>query len=94
LNQNKQESNQNSLIESIFWYFSENLGLFWFVLKQFSLFHMFWYRFETPKQIKTNPKIFVFGFMKQTGTQPKQTETQPKHDLFLFVSVRTEIFFF
>ncbi len=27
LNRNKQKTNQNSLTESIFWYFSENLGL-------------------------------------------------------------------
>jgi hypothetical protein len=32
LNQNKQKSNRNSFIESIFWYFSENLRLFRFVL--------------------------------------------------------------
>jgi hypothetical protein len=31
LNRNQQKTNQNSLIESIFWYFSENLGLFRFV---------------------------------------------------------------
>ncbi len=30
--QNKQKSNRNSLIESIFWYFWENLGLLRFVL--------------------------------------------------------------
>ncbi len=30
-NRNKQNTNRNSLIESIFWYFYENLGLFRFV---------------------------------------------------------------
>ncbi len=33
---NKQKSNQNSVIESIFWYFfPENFRLFWFVSRQF-----------------------------------------------------------
>jgi hypothetical protein len=41
----------------------ENLfGLFRFVSKQFCLFWLFRYRFETPKK----PKYFVFGFTKQT----------------------------
>jgi hypothetical protein len=31
LNRNKQKTNRNSVIESIFWYFSENVGLFRFV---------------------------------------------------------------
>ncbi len=31
LNRNKQKTKRNRLIESIFWYFSENLGLFRFV---------------------------------------------------------------
>jgi hypothetical protein len=35
------EDQPNSLIESIFWYFSENLGLFRFVSRQFSLFQLF-----------------------------------------------------
>jgi hypothetical protein len=60
---NKPKTNQNSLKERIFWYFPENLGcfgLFWFVLKQFCLFQIFLYRFETLKQ--TN--IFCFWFHK------------------------------
>jgi hypothetical protein len=64
LDRNKQKTNRNScdsLIESIFWYFSENLGLFRFVSKQFCLFKLFRYRFETPKQIE----IFVIGFMNK-----------------------------
>jgi hypothetical protein len=77
LNRNKQKTNRNSLIESIFWYFYENLGLFRFFSKQFCCFlRLFRYRFETLKQT---------GFTKQTDTKPKQI-------LFRFVSVRTEIF--
>ncbi len=38
----------------IFGYFSENLGLFWFVSKQLCLFRLFRYRFETSKQTETN----------------------------------------
>ncbi len=83
LNQNKQKTNRNSLIESIFWYFSENVGLFRFVSKQFCLFRLFRYRFETPKQAK----FFSFSFMKQTETQAKQI-------VFWFVSIRTEFFFY
>ncbi len=71
LNRNKQKTNPSSFIESIFWDFSENFGLFQFVSKQFCLFQLFRYRFETPKQPKQT-KIFVFGFTKQSKTQPKQ----------------------
>jgi hypothetical protein len=67
----------------IFRYFSETSGLFRFVSKQFCLFRLFRYRFETPKQTE---KMF-FGFTKQTETNAKQI-------LFRFVSVRTENFFF
>ncbi len=35
LNRNKQKTNRNSLIESIFWNFYENSGLFWFVSVSF-----------------------------------------------------------
>ncbi len=44
------EDPPNSLKESIFGNFSENVGLFRFVTKQFCLFRLFQYRFETPKQ--------------------------------------------
>ncbi len=54
--------------------------LFWFVSKQFCLFRLFRYRFETPKQTE----IFSFWFH----------ETNPKQILFRFVSVRTKIFLF
>jgi hypothetical protein len=82
LNRNKEKTHPNNLKESIFRYFSENLGLFRFVTKQFCLFRLFRYRFETQKQIE----IFLLGFMKQTETKAKQI-------LFRFVSVRTEIYF-
>ncbi len=45
LNRNKQKTNRNILVESIFWYFSENFGLFRFGSKQFCLFQLFRYRF-------------------------------------------------
>jgi hypothetical protein len=63
--------------------FSEHSGLFWFVPKQFCLFRLFRYRFETPKQTEKKN----FGFTKQTETNAKQI-------LFRFVSVRTEKLFF
>jgi hypothetical protein len=76
LNQNKQKTHPNSLNESILWYFSENLGLFRFVL-------------ILVRNTETNlirPKFFVFGFAKQTETNPKQI-------LFRSDSVRTKIYF-
>jgi hypothetical protein len=57
LNRNKQKTNPNSLKERIL-SILENLGLFRFVTKQFCLFRLFQYRFETPKQIE----IFCFWF--------------------------------
>ncbi len=51
-------------------------------MKQFCLFRLFRYRFETPKQTET----FVIGFTKQTETNAKQI-------LFRFVSVRNRIIF-
>jgi hypothetical protein len=74
--------NQNNLIESIFWYFSENLGLFRFVSKQFCLFQLIVfsrYRFEIPKQTE----IFCFWFHK----------TQPKQILFRVVSFEPKYLF-
>ena len=64
LNQNKQKNHPNSLKESIFGYFSENLGLFRFVTKQICLFWLF--RFYT-KTESFNVSI-----------EPKQTEDPPK----------------
>ncbi len=57
----------------------EHSALFRFVSKQFCLFRLFRYRFETPKQTEKH----FFGFTKQTETNAKQI-------LFRFVSVRTE----
>jgi hypothetical protein len=79
LNRNKQKTHQNTLKESIFGYFSENLGLFRFVTKQSCLFRLFRYRFETNRNF-----FFVFT---------KQIETNANQILFRFVSVRTEIYF-
>ncbi len=53
-------------------------GFFQFVSKQFCLFQLFWYMFETPKQTE----IF-FWFSRN----------KPKQILFRFVSVRTKIYF-
>ncbi len=61
------------------WVFSENLGLFRFVTKQFCLFQLFRYRFETPKQTE----IFRFWF-HETNRNKRETD---------LVSVRTEIYF-
>jgi hypothetical protein len=77
LNRNKQKTNRNGLIESLFWYFSENLGLFRNVLKQFCLFWLFQY---IGLKHRNKTKFYVFGFTKQTETQLKQI-------LFRFVSV-------
>ncbi len=68
LNQNKEKTNRNSLIESIFWYFSENLGLFGFILKQFCLFWLF--RFETPKQTE-----FLCFWFHKTNRKKNTTKT-------------------
>ncbi len=82
LNRNKQKTNRNSLIESIYWSFSENsgcFGLFRLDSKQFFLFRLFRYRFETPKQTEN----FSFCFHE---TNRYTTETD-------LVSVRTDFFF-
>jgi hypothetical protein len=69
MNRNKQETHPNSLKESIFGYFSENLGLFRFVTKQFCLFRLFRYRLETPKQTKK----FCFWF-HETNQNKRETD--------------------
>jgi hypothetical protein len=61
MNGNTQNTHPNSLKESIFGYYSENLGLFRFVsvCNETVLFvSLFQYRFETQKQTKT----FYFWF--------------------------------
>jgi hypothetical protein len=66
--------------------FSENLGLFWFVTKQFCLFWLFRYRFETPKQTET------FGYwFHETNRNKRETDLVSvcfgsNRKLFLFVS--------
>ncbi len=77
LNRNKQKT--NSLIESMFWYFSEHLGLFRFVSKQFSCFGCFDVR-NTEKS-ETN-QIFLFFVSRN----------KLKQILFQFVSFKL-IFF-
>jgi hypothetical protein len=69
LNQNKQKTRPSSFKESIYGCFSENLGLFRFVTKQFCLFRLFRYRFKTPKQTK----IFNFWFHK-TNRNKRETD--------------------
>jgi hypothetical protein len=80
LNRNKQKTHPNSVKESRYGNFSENLGLFRFVTKQICLFRLFRYRFHRNK-----PKFFLLGFIKQTETNAKQI-------LFWFVTVRAEIY--
>ncbi len=86
LNQNKQKTHPNSLKESIFGYFSENLGLFWFVTKQFCLFRLFRYRIETLKQTKK-----VCFWFHETNWIKRETDLVSvcfgsNQNLFLFVS--------
>jgi hypothetical protein len=74
-NRNKQKTNRNSLIERIFWYFSENFWLFRFVSVCFEtiLFVLVvWIQVRNIKTSRNKQKFFVFGFMKQTETQLKQ----------------------
>ncbi len=78
MNRNKQKIHPNSLKESIFGYFSENVGLFRFVSVCYETV-LFVLVFRTPK-------FLVFGFTKQTETNGKQI-------LFRFVSVQTLIYF-
>ncbi len=94
LNRNKQKTHPNSLKESILGNFLENLvlfGLFRFLTKQFCLFRLFRYRFETTKQTET----FCFGF-HETNRNKRETDLVSvcfgsNRNLFLFVS-RTPYF--
>ncbi len=86
LNWNKQKTHPNSLKVSIFGYFSENGGLFRFVTKQFCLFRLFRYSFETPKQTEA----FSFWF-HETNLNKRETDLVSvcfgwNWNLFLFVS--------
>ncbi len=96
LNRNKQKTYPNSLKESIFGLFLENVGLFpfvsvccetvLFVSKQFCLFRLFRYRFETPKQTER----FSFWF-HETNRNKRETDLVSvcfgsNRNLFWFVS--------
>jgi hypothetical protein len=81
----KQKTHPNNLKESIFGYFSENLGLFRFVAKQICLFRLFRCRFEKPKQTE----IFSFWF-HETNRNKRETNLVSvcfglNQNLFLFV---------
>ncbi len=83
---NIQKTHPNSLKKSIFGYFSENVGLFRFVTKQFCLFRLFRYRFETLKQTET----FCHWF-HETNRNKRETDLLSvcfgsNRKLFLFVS--------
>jgi hypothetical protein len=68
------------LKESIFGYFSEYFGLFWFVSKQFCLFRLFRYRFETPKQTQTNQNFLILV----SQNKPKHNRNRSCFGLFWF----------
>ncbi len=89
LNRNKQKSNQNSVIESILWYF----------FTKFRVVSVCSVCFETVlfvsvvstqvRNTKTNrnkPKFFVFGFTKQTEIDLVSVCFGSNQNLFLFVS--------
>ncbi len=80
------EEMKNKLFYSILFYFSENLGLFRIATKQFCLFRLFRYRFETPKPTK----FFCFWF-HETNRNKRETDLVSvcfgsNRNLFLFVS--------
>ncbi len=79
MNRNKQKTHPNSLKESIFGNFSENLGL---IRNRSVCFGCF----DIGSKHRNKPNFFIFGFTKQTETNAKQI-------LFRFVSVRTAIYF-
>jgi hypothetical protein len=62
------------------WVISENLGLFRFVTKQFCLFWLFRYRFETPKQTETN----LYFLFLVSRNKPKNTQIRSCFGLFRF----------
>ncbi len=65
---------------SIFGQFSENFGLFRFVAKQFCLFRLFWYRFETPKQTE-----FFYFWFHETNQNKRETDLFRFEPKFIFV---------
>ncbi len=86
LNRNKQKTQKNSLKDSIFGNFSENLELFRFVSVCYETDLFFFGCFDIGSKHWNKLKFFLFGFTKQTETNAKQI-------LFRFVSVRTKIYF-
>ncbi len=67
LNRNKQKTHPNSLKESIFGYFSENLGLIWFVSVCYeTVLFVSVVSIYVGSKHRNKPKIFAFGFTKQT----------------------------
>ncbi len=70
----------------VFLYFSENLGLFRFVTKQFCLFRLFRYRFEKLKQTE-----IIYFWFHETNRNKRETDLVSvcfgsNRNLFLFVS--------
>jgi len=81
---NKQKTHPNSLKESLFGYFSENLGLFRFVSVccETDLFvSVVWYRFETPKQTE----MFCFWFHETNWNKRETNLVSVCFGLFRFV---------
>jgi len=60
--------------------FSDNFGMFRSVSKQFCLFRLFRYRFETPKQTETNENYYFLV----SRNKPKQTRNRSCFGLFRF----------
>jgi hypothetical protein len=89
LNQNKQKTNRNSLIESMFWYSSEKLGLFRFVSVYFEtiLFSFCFSGFDIGLKHKTN-RIFLF-----LVSQNKSKHKRAKQILFRFFFVQNNFWF-
>jgi hypothetical protein len=85
LNRNKQKTHPNSLKESIFGYFSENLGLFRFVTKQFGLFWLF-----RCSKHRNKPTFLVFWFHETKRNKPETDLVSvcfgSNRNLFLIVS--------
>ncbi len=88
LNQNKQKSNRNSLIESLFWYFFRKFRvypvcfcLFWFVSKQFLFVLVCFETVSVCFGLLQNSLFQLFRFHTETESfdvliEPKQTEDQ------------------
>jgi hypothetical protein len=90
LNRKEQKTNQNNLIESIFW---KILGFSWFVSKQFCLFRLFRYRFKKHRnKPKKTPKfLFLVSRNKQKHNQNRSCfhlfRFEPKFFFFRFQDI-------